>query len=506
MSDLLRVRVVAGRVAWIESTATLVAVRKAAPRSNLTDAESLGNGVNQIADLLYASGGGKLVLDIHGYNNSYDQVFNRALKAADDEDFQNLLQKSGAVYCYYRWPSETIFQPLKIHSRMAKYRIAPLAGLLVLLPILIVYGVHRWLSPTLGDAVSLAFAAMLASVVIGFWLLKESVYFRDWYRAINYGSMDLVEFVRHLDKALHDRGLPRVQVSFVGHSMGSFVVLSAVRMLTEIFSDDAVDGSAAAESEAPVSSDLGRSLRLLNLVLVSPDLPVDVMVTGRANYFKPGIKRCRETILFSNGGDVVLNLVSSNANSMVYPWSAWFTRKRLGLAEVRDGKETELDRELRVEFGSHPLKSWTESTVTGTPFPAIDFVSVMDCTGLYSDGPSSRTHLALPTGGRHHGALRQIWLLIQYILPFPNRRDVHSGYFSQKQCYALIRMAALEGISCVSRAQLLRHSLDSLAIDPPPTDPDPESLMPMEDFVRELRNQLGIRLLPAAKSFPKKTF
>ncbi|MGB6746511.1 MAG: hypothetical protein WBE51_00680, partial [Xanthobacteraceae bacterium] len=75
-------------------------------------------------------------------------------------------------------------------------------------------------------------------------LLRTIVYFRDGYRATNYGAPDLVEIVRQIDRRIVEedakhhranRDAKRVQLSFIGHSMGGYVVTNAIRVLSDVF-------------------------------------------------------------------------------------------------------------------------------------------------------------------------------------------------------------------------------------------------------------------------------
>ena len=95
--------------------------------------------------------------------------------------------------------------------------------------------------------------------VFSMLILLVIVYFRDLYRATNYGVNDLVEFIRQIDKGLllcrmkdeqfdqerdHDPILLAkaqdywtqhpIKLSFIGHSMGGQVTTQIVRILMEL--------------------------------------------------------------------------------------------------------------------------------------------------------------------------------------------------------------------------------------------------------------------------------
>jgi len=136
-------------------------------------------------------------------------------------------------------------------------------------------------------------------------LLRLAVYFRDGYRATNYGVPDLVEVIRQLDRKVTEKAESRggepeyknpVKLSFIGHSMGGFVVTNVVRILSDVFSPPqdprrtepdyiSVDqfaaekgyerdqGSLNAGNAGKVSTpEIGKAFILARLVLVSPDI------------------------------------------------------------------------------------------------------------------------------------------------------------------------------------------------------------------------------------------
>ncbi len=83
----------------------------------------------------------------------------------------------------------------------------------------------------------LLISVVLVWIPITLFLLRIVVYFRDGYRATSYGIPDLVEIIRQIHKKLEEKGEVgnRVQLSFIGHSMGAYVVTSAVRILSDVF-------------------------------------------------------------------------------------------------------------------------------------------------------------------------------------------------------------------------------------------------------------------------------
>jgi hypothetical protein len=95
----------------------------------------------------------------------------------------------------------------------------------------------------------------MAVIPITLFLLRVIVYFRDGYRATTYGVPDLVDIVRLIDARLDERQRElgkenvRADLSFIGHSMGGFVVTNAVRILTDVFSPAAMPTMVSGEKE-----------------------------------------------------------------------------------------------------------------------------------------------------------------------------------------------------------------------------------------------------------------
>lgn len=177
--------------------------------------------------------------------------------------------------------------------------------------------------------------AALPLVVVIFRIL---VYFRDAFRAEHFGVPDLVEFIRHLDLEL-DKQLAkyprrRVSLSFIGHSMGALVAAGTVRILTDVFDQNSMADLDSAEHAESPKPEIGRRLRLGNLVLVSPDIPAEALLSGRSNFLASSIRRFREAHLFSNEADVVLRCISAIANAFSFPSSTRKHGQRLGNTHV----------------------------------------------------------------------------------------------------------------------------------------------------------------------------
>jgi alpha-beta hydrolase superfamily lysophospholipase len=176
-----------------------------------------------------------------------------------------------------------------------------------------------------------AVTAFMAIVPITLFLIRVIVYFRDVYRATTYGVPDLVDIIRLIDGRLETkfkvvgRTGSRADLSFIGHSMGGFVVTNAVRILSDVFSPATKPKTRATGVIAPEDdplreegSEIGKAFRLKRLVCVSPDIPAEALITGRANTLHSSLSRFEEAHLFSNEADEVLANISTTANNMVF--------------------------------------------------------------------------------------------------------------------------------------------------------------------------------------------
>jgi hypothetical protein len=168
---------------------------------------------------------------------------------------------------------------------------------------------------------AIALGVLLVGLMAALVLLRLLVYFRDRYRATNFGVLDLVELLRQLDQAMVEKqaltlqaqdpnlttgdarkqarrwwqeSRRKIKLSFVGHSMGGLVVTNTIRILSDVFDTRSID-------KVPVS-DIGITFRLERLILASPDIPVLTLISNRSNFLASSLRRFRETYLFSNEG------------------------------------------------------------------------------------------------------------------------------------------------------------------------------------------------------------
>src|SRR6516165_1165391 len=181
--------------------------------------------------------------------------------------------------------------------------------------------------------------------------LRAIVYFRDVYRATNNGVPDLVEVIRQIDleavKELRARGesceRKRIALSFIGHSMGGLVVVSAIRVLSDVFDPGAIltklSGAARSRTvgeptDDQVSGRIGHVFDLMRFVLASPDIPGETLLANRANFLASSLRRFKEAYLFSSEGDGVLRSISTIVNYFTFPTSSRNYGYRLGNAEI----------------------------------------------------------------------------------------------------------------------------------------------------------------------------
>ena len=344
------------RAYWVESTAptNVDAPQEPSEKWSLAVTEiKPDDAVKEIADYLKGSPDPQIVISVHGFNNPFEVVQKRFGAAYDflagDPAIKN---QPGLVCLGYRWPSEGMGDPA--HS---VFSAAP-RGLLYVFWITV-----GLLLASLGLSTPLSrnvpgrnflhgllyfLGSVFAAVPFTAFLERIVVYFRDGYRAVNYGVPDLLEMLRHLDKATGKRpDHARVKLSFIGHSMGAFVVTNLVRIMTDVFDartmTDTLAGSASSTAHPPADPEalrrIGSVYALERLVLVSPDIPAENLLQGRANFLQSSLRRFREAYLFSNEGDEALRLISTVANYFSFPTLKNQSGYRLGNVDIsRPGK------------------------------------------------------------------------------------------------------------------------------------------------------------------------
>jgi hypothetical protein len=324
-----------------------------------------------------------VIVQIHGYNTGkgYKKDYKRAREEIARIQEQDKDEKHIVIFLGYAWPSEklSLFRPV-CRSLDGALNVLPgwlktasclgLIGILMLLlrsyfpPAVAEIGKYfTWIEKQ-NDSTEIALKAIVYFVgfvlttailfvvpTIVLILMRMSLYFRDSYRATNYGVPDLVQFFRAFEYVLLQqqgfrnqlKGGNRIKLSFIGHSMGGFVTTNLVRILSDVFDninpndtnqstiqDEAllvIDGERVISGKR---SSVGQCFFLERLVLVSPDIPVNAILSGRSNFLSSSLSRFQESYLFSNEGDMVLLLLSTVANYISFPSSTGLMGYKLG--------------------------------------------------------------------------------------------------------------------------------------------------------------------------------
>ncbi|MBW4624452.1 MAG: alpha/beta hydrolase [Brasilonema octagenarum HA4186-MV1] len=305
-----------------------------------------------------------LVIQIHGYNTGVkdgqkDYVredWEQVCKYLNQQDNALKDRKSSFVYLGYRWSSESVPSSLKnaFNSLPSLLQFLLYSGLAITaLGILLLFLFsYSWFG------ILILAGLCVASFVGSLFFLRIIVYFRDEYRARYYAVPDLIEFIRQLDQGLIERytqhflssqaflydekqakkqakeewDQKRIKLTFIGHSMGGFITTEVVRVLSDVFDQKSI-GNVKNLNKQP-SSNIGRVFSLGRLILVSPDIPVNTILSGRTNFLRSSLRRFEEAYLFSSEGDVALRLASTAASYFSFPASTRTQGYRLGNVTV----------------------------------------------------------------------------------------------------------------------------------------------------------------------------
>ena len=318
-------------------------------------------------------GDAEVLVMVHGYNTGRENVRNWYRDAARDITRRYPQLPKGLVLIGYRWSSEQMngdeSGDVKSKRKSARQSlpkimdytyqislmgaIAGFVGSFIGYGLLLVKGVS-WLAVLAIFSGLFTVAMVVFAPLVTIFALRVSNYFRDTFRANQYGVSDLVELIRQLDDGLveqvenPDRTARekywenhRIRLSFVGHSMGAFVVTNAVRVLSDVF-DRASVGRLGRGSVAKMlpSSKVGNVFSLGRLVLVAPDISSETIISGRANVLRSSLRRFEEAYLFCNEGDMALRLASTTANYFSFPAKTRDGGYRLGNVTVREASAT----------------------------------------------------------------------------------------------------------------------------------------------------------------------
>ena len=521
----------------------------------LPSAAALSNaqwGIEAIARDLYTiqttlTQSPELVIAVHGYNTNL-----RSTRAWYHRIYQDITadrvidQRKNQVFVGYRWPSENIIKRPKQRRKKTTWvgnvlstlwinlqhigrniRALPTVpqGLLYLASAcLLINGCLRlWpsaldsLNP-FGLLIRVCFpaAVVVAIAIFTVLVLRLIVYFRDVYRATNFGVPDLTELLRQIDQALvdlhasdleqqgHDKAeaiveaerrcaqseFKKVKLTFLGHSMGSLVITNVVRVLSDVFDRRSIRKNPDAC--------IGHTLSLGRLILVAPDIPVLTIVSSRANGFASSLRRFEETYLFSNEGDLALRLASTAANYISFPSATQKSGHRLGsialadqteeagiinLAELRQhySRQRNLGEAITADHKSILDCLFITSGKAGdvslrelfnkvhyripqasakTPPTLADLFTFFDCTD-YIDYPQKTSprqrvkRVRLLTSRRFSRHAKHLNLLDYILLAIASPFtgiDTHGGYFEGQYCCELIYRLAFLGFEEVLSA------------------------------------------------------
>lgn len=439
---------------------------------------SAQNMIEKIAKSLSSSAEPEIIINIHGYSSTPSDTETGCQKIYEYVN-THIQQPNKYIFIGYRWPSEN---PIKTDESgdFGQKLMNALSSLPTLLAVNLVVG----LTISIWSAIILLFLNILSNSAVHFFtvmlilsgigssiiftliILRISTYFRDIYRATNYGVIDLVELLRQLDYTIKLPPNKRIKLSFISHSMGCFVVTDVIRILSDVFDVKSIN-------KKP-NSDIGNVFRLGRLVLVAADIPVESILPGRANFLRSSLRRCEEAYIFCNEGDLALRFTSTAANYFSFPGRTRISGYRLGNITVKhfnnkndlvgytprygvvnlhrqdSEKGYRLDNpykylEIRSSNREHRrLEEITE--ISEDSVQPADLFTYFDCTD-YKDDP--RKQIGIVSDAIQKPAINfgnYIFLTWAFIRKSINNRDAqgvdtHTGYFegdfSQKAIYEL---------------------------------------------------------------------
>ena len=449
----------------------------------------------------------EIVVMIHGYNTPQSGVEHWYQQACAEIGQRYRDLPPGLVIVGYRWPSEQIAD--ESGKFAAKRRFAG-QSLPLLLRLISRFGTVGAIAGTIigiigligllfKQSIALAFlttativlltSCLLVLPIFTLVMLRLSVYFRDVFRANNYGVADLVELIRQLDNGLveqvehRDRHTQvaywqprRIRLSFIGHSMGAFVVTNAVRVLSDVFDRNSIGSLNANRQTKCPSSAIGNVFALGRLVLVAPDIAAESIISGRANTLRSSLRRFEEAYLFSNEGDMALRLASTTANYFTFPTRTRDGGYRLGNVTVRAAGEMTADAAQPPEkLGivnqandgqllpqpyldylyirrSKPLSERQQQVNLGDGGrPIAELFTYFDCTNYQEQVMNAKTQQLQPVGivsqalGKRSLSYRDYFALSLDF--FAGKVDTHGGYIFNP--HAKFSKQAIYGLACL---------------------------------------------------------
>jgi pimeloyl-ACP methyl ester carboxylesterase len=403
--------------------------------------------VDELATTMHAVNAEQLTLRTHGYSTPAPGFYWLLANEADalnspDPKTNTPTLKDNHLYIGFQWPSE---EPVKSPGLWVDYGTHPgivLKFLLVLSILAGVVGTLFYLLLRLVEPVGWfwAFLTVFILWLIVFLLLRVVVYQRDRNRAVHYGAPDLAEFVWRLDAALNKpknwspnateveitRNTQRsLKVNLIGHSMGALVMVNMLRVLSDRFGKDDLK-TLVPDSIAPVNEaveKIGDHFQLDNLILTSPDIPLEFLREGRNNYVRSAMRRCRRIYLMSSDRDTVLRYLATVIN--------WYSEPSIQMAGLRLGN-VYLKRTQSSQSSFRPyvrIMLHAEAAIQPTSsYELFRKFNYLDCSQMQGDGGKGGVN-GVPLPLNVLTALPIDFLNTILFLLGINKLDVHGGYF-----------------------------------------------------------------------------
>jgi hypothetical protein len=459
----------------------------------------------------------EVLILLHGYNSneSYIQYTYQEACKLIAQTYPESTQ--GLVVLGYRWPSEELAgkapndgkanlqNAWRSLPKVVKITAQVALGLLLLSLIggsissaLVLKSSGFWLIASILFSAIAVLAMVIATPILTLVALRVSVYFRDTFRANTYGVADLVELIRQLDHALVQSPGPyadgknpgqqrRIRLSFIGHSMGAFVVANAVRILSDVFDQRSIGDLSLNSCKAQPIAAIGNAFSLGRLVLVAPDIPAETLISGRGNVLRTSLRRFEEAYLFCNEGDMALQLASATANYFSFPartrdggyrlgtvtvrhrifsedeWEELMPREQYGIVNQRpDGSLITKQPFLSYLFGGSKqslLERQAEVGLIDQQQSIAELFTYFDCTNYRETFHDPKTGKEFSKGvvSRATGKARLNFLdFCALIFDFSQGKlDPHGGYMFTNE--AVLSKQLIYGLGCVGLQGLLNH-------------------------------------------------
>ncbi len=539
--------------------------------------------IKEIADFLIKhQKEAEIVIHIHGYNtgrDDFEQWTTDIYQYIIDDKF---ISKKTIVFIGYRWPSESIALKADKDSESFLKNVltameslpiffktvwdSSIRGVIASFTLLLLF-----LIPFTGGTALLlnnpdflasllvfitAFSTFFFGFVFSAILMRSTIYFRDSYRAVNYGVPDLVELIRQIDNAIAEQNREHknsTKLSFICHSMGAFVTTNVIRILCDVFDKNSIPTPAQSNLENQPSLKIGNVFSLGRLVLASPDIPIETIMPERSNVLRSSIRRFEESYLFSNQGDYMLRVASTAANYLSFPANTYDRGFRLGNVVVRDCHKNDQNSDAsKVNFGianqnpndgsiykepnsamdcicivsdneCKPLEKLRSKKTSGTKKLSVaELFTYFDCTNYrdvtdYRDKTKNNSNVEpLLTRGLDKEVL-SFW--DNFILIFDNLlrgRNVHGGYFdgelSQKMLYRLAFLGFKSMLLTLEEEPDCQELIDKLETQISPkviqeslknetVEPDAEKLTKLLSVLSQKCNNTGIKAFVAPERY-----